>query len=758
MTFARLLAKSSRSPDAPRGPESLPGHLVAVTRTASFMAEQWGQRYVTSLGLDHEFFDPRLRVALPRAAFLHDLGKANDHFQRMVRSGVPPPPQACWHEQLSVWLTLRFVALGSWLFAGCDDPLRQSILAAAVGHHLRLKDASEVALRAHSGNLRITLLTGHRDFAAALRAGAGLLGLSDPPDLVDVTVELLEPESFDDLMDVWIQDALTWWETATTDERRFVAALKALVLAADIAGSAVPRMRADPVAWTRDVLGRVCTHPGLDRVVRARLAGSSPRPFQDAVQRTSTRVTFVRAGCGSGKTAAAYLWAGRKGPGRKLFFCYPTTGTASQGFADYVPPNVADARLIHSRATVDLEDVLMNGHGDGQDRLDWLTRFASLAAWDAPITVCTVDTVLGLIQNNRPGLFSFPSIGNGAFVFDEIHQYDDRLFGALLRFLDAFRGVPTLLMTASLPRARLTALQEMIARLGERLQVVDGPADLEALKRYQVERVNLDTAWDRAEKALDTGERVLWVANTVDRAVRIARRAEDAGLNVLAYHSRYRYQDRRARHDAVVSAFAGERTGGSLAVTTQVCEVSLDLSADLLVTELAPIASIIQRLGRLNRRVSAEAEVRPALALVVEPATADPYEKAELVDAHAWLDLLGAGPVSQADLSEAFDRQFGDALLSPQWVRSAWLDGGLLAAPAPLREAGMTIPVIRQEDRVRLRGLPASRKSHEIIRLTIPMPLGPVQREIGSWPREGGALVAPAGRMAYSERFGGHWT
>jgi hypothetical protein len=66
--------------------------------------------------------------------------------------------------------------------------------------------------------------------------------------------------------------------------------------------------------------------------------------------------------------------------------------------------------------------------------------------------------------------------------------------------------------------------------------------------------------------------------------------------------------------------------------------------------------------------------------------------------------------------------------------------------------------VLREEDAQRLNGLAWDRRSREIIRLTLPMPLGPVAREIGSWRREGGALVAPVGRMSYSERFGGHWT
>ena len=52
MRYAHLLAKSSLRPDAPRSPETLAGHLESVTRIATTLAEDWGERYLTSLGLE----------------------------------------------------------------------------------------------------------------------------------------------------------------------------------------------------------------------------------------------------------------------------------------------------------------------------------------------------------------------------------------------------------------------------------------------------------------------------------------------------------------------------------------------------------------------------------------------------------------------------------------------------------------------------------------------------------------------------------
>ena len=75
-----------------------------------------------------------------------------------------------------------------------------------------------------------------------------------------------------------------------------------------------------------------------------------------------------------------------------------------------------------------------NGGESGEERESFL-KIESLRAWGQQVIACTVDTVLGLVQNNRRALFSFPAIIEGAIVFDEIHSYDEKLFGALVRFL-----------------------------------------------------------------------------------------------------------------------------------------------------------------------------------------------------------------------------------------------------------------------------------------------------------------------------------
>ena len=118
-----------------------------------------------------------------------------------------------------------------------------------------------------------------------------------------------------------------------------------------------------------------------------------------------------------------------------------------------------------------------------------------------------------------------------------------------------------------------------------------------------------------AAEALRASERVLWVVNKVRVAQEVARqfgtvatpeglRTAD-GVPVLCYHSRFTLDDRKRWHGRVVNAFKrkeAEAPQAVLAVTTQVCEMSLDLDADVLITEEAPITALIQRMGRCNRK------------------------------------------------------------------------------------------------------------------------------------------------------------
>jgi CRISPR-associated endonuclease/helicase Cas3 len=242
-------------------------------------------------------------------------------------------------------------------------------------------------------------------------------------------------------------------------------------------------------------------------------------------------------------------------------------------------------------------------------------------------------------------------------------------------------------------------------------------------------------------ETLRTGGKVLWVCNTVKRVMDAADRTIDC--NPLIYHSRFKYEDRVQRHKAVIDAFKGN--GAALAICSQVAEMSLDLSADLLVTDLATVPAVIQRLGRLNRRAKKGDKTKPFV--VVQPDNHLPYTPADLDAARGWLAKLAADDISQKQLAEAWE-QTGDQ--PPDLVPSAWLDGGPTTTVTELREASPGITVLMEEDLLRVKN---NRK--DLGKLTLPMT--PTKLPWQTWPRERGLPVVPIGTITYDRKRGAEW-
>ena len=766
MTLAprRLLAKAVTDPAHPDEECTLRGHSLATLHAGERILDVIASDALFALGLDEASWGRRLREAVRRACFSHDLGKANTHFQAVVRGGGRTTPQAYRHEQVGMWLLAEESALANWMLGDAEEAVRLAILCAVGNHHLKF-DTARLAYAQPPAPASLTILGGHPDFASTLLAGSFALGLGEPPSLSDRTVR-----SSDDPLCETVAFACTRnIRNGGSHLRRFIGVVKSLTLVADVVASASIDVDDGSVPlseWIRTALDTTCTAALLSEVASRRLGGRAPRPFQAEVARSRAPVTLVRAGCGSGKTVAAYLWGAHHAVGRKLFVCYPTTGTATEGFADHLL-DLGVGRLVHSRADVDLGRLEERTGGpvtvgsrvtSGEEGLaeladDWASLDRSLRVWSEPVVVCTVDAVLGVLQNHRSGHFALPALLRSAVVFDEIHQYDERLFAALVGFLEAFPGTPVLLMTASLQPTRRAVLVDLCARRGVSMQVTDGPADLQSGDRYEIEQSGPEVAFEAAITCTRSGGKVLWVANTVGAAMEVTERLETAGLQPITYHSRFRYVDRVDRHETVIRAFGGG--GAAIAVTTQVCEVSLDLSADLLVTELAPAPSLVQRLGRLNRRFDpAHPETRRAF--VIDPASPLPYSATGLSDARAWLQAVTGKPVSQADLAEAYEQTAATGRTGNP-VDLVWLTDQPFATPAPLRDAETTVQVLLDAD-ARACMAPGSRvNGAEVVRRAIPMPLGAVAREVWNWRRLGMAFVAPPQRIEYSALRGARW-
>src|SRR5690606_38235452 len=152
---------------------------------------------------------------------------------------------------------------------------------------------------------------------------------------------------------------------------------------------------------------------------------------------------------------------------------------------------------------------------------------------------------------------------------------------------------------------------------------VDGPAvvtacDADASRSTTVTVEKLDETDDDAPCAalidelsvsLRDGGCALVIRNTVSRATQTASALTDHfgdSVAVKLVHSRFIADDRQRNDDWLRDTFGATRpsvTAPTIVVATQVAEQSLDIDFDLLVTDLAPIDLLLQRMGRIHRHL-----------------------------------------------------------------------------------------------------------------------------------------------------------
>jgi CRISPR-associated endonuclease/helicase Cas3 len=210
--------------------------------------------------------------------------------------------------------------------------------------------------------------------------------------------------------------------------------------------------------------------------------------------------------------------------------------------------------------------------------------------------------------------------------------------------------------------------------------------------------------------------------NTVRRCQELARiLTSRGGEQVGVYHSRFKLEDRQKRHRETIDAFRAPRSGepkAAIAITTQVCEMSLDLDADLLVTEQAPISSLVQRFGRANRHLRRGMSFRATL-LTYAPESSAPYEKKELDAASGFLAEFAGRDVSQRELADGLERHAGserDASGS-----TAFITGGYFATPGALRDSDdVGAAVVLDGDIRRFKELERRGEPTDGLRLTVP--------------------------------------
>jgi CRISPR-associated endonuclease/helicase Cas3 len=375
------------------------------------------------------------------------------------------------------------------------------------------------------------------------------------------------------------------------------------------------------------------------------LTGSSPYPWQERLQTdlASGRSVILRVPTGAGKTWAAvapFLYGMEIGKplADRMLYALPLRSLASS---------------LYSTVRQGMDAVFGDVKTHGKDRT-YAAQSCHIALqiggqkndpfFESDVVFTTIDQLLSsylfmpVSLPDRLGNMNAGALIGSLIVFDELHLLDpDVALGTTIEMLDRLEGLcQFVLMTATMSDA---AIQLLAGKLNAVVAAIPD-TEIYSLPTQQSKR----RSWNYVGKEINAeavqtahqGNRTIALMNTVSRAqelfLNLERRYESEANppELILLHSRY-YPADREKIESRLDRFFGPKAEASnvILVTTQVIEAGMDISADQLHTEIAPMNALIQRAGRTARfRHRSTGSV-----IVYEAKSLGPYrEQADMVE------------------------------------------------------------------------------------------------------------------------------
>jgi CRISPR-associated endonuclease/helicase Cas3 len=406
-------------------------------------------------------------------------------------------------------------------------------------------------------------------------------------------------------------------------------------------------------------------HRSFSEFFKAATGGRLPYPYQERFATADVMPHLLRAPTGAGKTATAVLgWLYRylaQAPNtpRRLVYCLPMRVLVEQSTREAnawiknlgldVPVHVlmggvdTDEWYLHPEkpaVLIGTQDMLLSrtlNRGYAETRFHWPIDF-------------------GLLNNDCLWVFDEPQLmANGVSTSAQMH--------GLRKSLGTFGACPSVWMSATLEPGWLDTVDFAGKFPGQPLELSDKdyeptmPLNKRMTAKKTLNKLEAASSKDMKDVAkavlelhkAGDGFQTLVILNTVERAkatfAELKKQTRDKA-NLLLVHSRYRPAEREKLNAALQDK--GEVAKGRIIVSTQVVEAGVDISARTLITELAPWASIVQRIGRCNRT----GDDGPGAVYWIDLDTklALPYTEDDLGFARMYLVKLEGESVSPKDL------------------------------------------------------------------------------------------------------------
>ncbi len=381
------------------------------------------------------------------------------------------------------------------------------------------------------------------------------------------------------------------------------------------------------------------------------------------------RHTIVSAPTGAGKTD--FLINRCKG---RIFYTLPFQASINSMYERLKSscPENTDIRLLHAASRVVVknnsyeEKVLQNMVGSA-------------------IKVLTPHQLAALICGTRGFEVIAIDIEGCDVILDEIHSYSDVAQAMVLEIIKILLKLNCNIHvgSATMPSDLKSKIIKILGGTEQVYEVKLTENELDTFNRHRIiKHQNKQSTSVIIDKAVADNEKILIVTNRVESAqtwYKDLKKRYD-GIPILLIHSRFRRIDRTNLEKELINNYNNRKKmpGCCIVVSTQVVEVSLDISFDTMITDAAPLDSLIQRFGRINRYRSIETlnmqDIKDihVIAPPENPRDCLPYKK-ELID-KSYATLPNNEVLLEKDIQKLIDEVYPQVEILPIDVHLAWDD------------------------------------------------------------------------------------
>lgn len=359
-------------------------------------------------------------------------------------------------------------------------------------------------------------------------------------------------------------------------------------------------------------------------------------PLSQVLSEANKKHTFVKAPTGAGKTD--FLLKRCQG---RIFYTLPFQASINAMYERIrrdLNGVVEDVRLLHSMSRLVIE---------GEK------------AWEEKVIQDKIGASIKVLTPHQLASVSLGTKGYETLLFDlcgcdiildEIHTYSDIMQSIILTMIEVLVHIECRIHvgTATMPSELEQKILDILGR-DQTQQVELLPSVLDSFNRHIVHKVtDFDSVLPVLREAIENDQKILIVCNRVRNAQILFERIDELYPEVdkMLIHSRFKRKDRNRLEKELQDTY-NKMPRACIVVSTQVVEVSLDISFDMMITETAPIDALIQRFGRINRKRKPKEERTLKHIYVIAP----PNKKEDCL------------PYSQEILQRSYDALPQDSLL-----------------------------------------------------------------------------------------------